>query len=490
MDYEIVNPDPSGTIISLGSLGYSLEAAVADLIDNSIAANATTVDLATSWAGDASWIALVDDGVGMGTDAITTAMMIAGRGPATERSPDDLGRFGLGLKTASFSQARQLVVDSRVADGDWLTRTWDLALVERTREWRLGTSAPEGAAGLVQALRRDRSSGTTVLWRHLHRLTPPGSRSDDRDLERHFYRELGRVEAHLGMVFQRYLRGRRLSITLNGTPVRAWDPFLSAQPQTQRVPVETVSVHGQDVRVEGFVLPHRRYLGDQAFEDAGGPNGWLDQQGFYVYRRDRLIVAGGWLGVASLKKDERFILARVAVDVPAELDGAWSIDVRKSSAVPPPGLRKTLERLAVTTRNRAGQVLTHRGGAAAIRHASSYQYAWKVARRDGTVTCRINQEHPLVRRALRGDADQVAPVRALLRLLEQTVPVGALRVMHEAETIDDPEPFGDVAPLETETVARAIYEALLSQDLTPAAARRRLRTMPPFDHLGGFWQEN
>ncbi len=368
----------------------------------------------------------------MDADAITTAMMIAGRGPASERSVEDLGRFGLGLKTASFSQARQLVVDSRAPDGEWLTRTWDLSVVEQTRQWRLGTSAPEGAEELVLSLRRGRPQGTTVLWRQLHRLAPPGSRSDDRDLEQHFYRELGKVEAHLGMVFQRYLRGRRLSVTLNGAPVRAWDPFLSGQPQTQRVPVETVTVNGHDVRVEGFVLPHRRYLSDKAFEQAAGPNGWLDQQGFYVYRRDRLIVAGGWLGVAFLKKDERFILARLAVDMPAELDSAWSLDVRKSSAVPPPGLRRTLERLATTTRNRAGQVLTHRGGVAAIRHASSFQYAWRVARRAGTVTCRINAEHPLVRRALRGDPEQVAPVRALLRLLEQTVPVGALRVMHEA----------------------------------------------------------
>jgi hypothetical protein len=365
-----------------------------------------------------------------------------------------------------------------------------LEVVARSREWRLGTSAPDGIAELIQSLRRGRPKGTTVLWRYLHKLTPPGSRTDDRDLEKHFYRELGRVEAHLGMVFQRYLRTKRLTITINGTPVKAWDPFLTTQPQTQRVPVETVSVKGFDVRIEGFVLPHRRYLTDTSFDEAAGPNGWLDQQGFYVYRRDRLIVAGSWLGVASLKRDERFILARVAVDVPAELDEAWSVDVRKSWAVPPPGLLRTLERIASATRTKAGQVLTHRGGAAAIAHASSFQYAWKVARRDGTVTCRINAEHPLVKRALRGDADQVAPVRALLKLLEQTVPVGALRVMHEAETIDDPEPFSDVAPHETEIVARAIYEALLSQDTPPADARARLKAMPPFDRLGGFWHRD
>lgn len=489
MEYEVVNPDPAGTVSSLGSLGYSLEAAVADLVDNSIAAGATSVELVSAWDGENSWLAVVDDGHGMDENAITVAMRIAGKGPAAERSATDLGRFGLGLKTASFSQARQLVVDSRASGGPWLTRTWDLALVERVGEWRLGKSAPQDAAALVNELRRTRDQGTTVLWTQLHRLTPPGSGREDRDLEKHFYRELARVQAHLSMVFHRFLRSRSLKLTVNGTAIRPWDPFSSSQPQTLRVPVETVPVAGADVRIEGFVLPHRRYLTEPAFEAAGGPKGWLDQQGFYVYRRDRLIVAGGWLGLSNLKKDERYILARLAVDVPAELDESWSIDVRKSSATPPPALRPTLDRLAKTTRDKAGKVLTYRGGAAAIAHASSFQYAWKVARRDGTVTCRINLEHPLVKRALRGDPEQVAPVKALLRLLEQTVPVGALRVMHEAETIDDPEPFADATTEEAEAVARAIFEALLSQVEAPATARTRLRAMPPFDHLVGFWQD-
>lgn len=489
MDYEVVNPDPAGTVSSLGSLGYSLEAAVADLVDNSIAAKASTVDVVTAWDGAASWIALVDDGTGMDEAAVTVAMRIAGRGPATDRTATDLGRFGLGLKTASFSQARQLVVDARTPRQPWVTRTWDLAVVEAAGEWRLGKAAPVDAESLVERLRDGRKRGTTVLWRNLHRLTPAGSRRGDRDLEKHFYRELANVQAHLGMVFHRYLRSRRLVLTMNGTPIRPWDPFLSSQQQTQRLPAETVRLAGRDVRVEGFVLPHRRYFTEQSFDAAGGPKGWLDQQGFYVYRRDRLIVAGGWLGLSGLKKDERYILARLAVDVPAELDETWSIDVRKSSATPPHALRSTLDRIAKATRDKAGKVLTHRGGAAAIAHAASFQYAWKVARRDGSVTCRINYEHPLVKRSLRGEPEQTAPLRALLKLLEQTVPIGALRVLHEAETVDDPEPFRDEGTAETEAVARAIFEALVSQDIPLADARVRLRSMPPFDHLDGFWQE-
>jgi hypothetical protein len=79
--------------------------------------------------------------------------------------------------------------------------------------------------------------------------------------------------------------------------------------------------------------------------------------------------------------------------------------------------------------------------------------------------------------------------KALLQLLEQTLPIGALRVMHETETIDDPEPFADVAPEAAVEVARRIFEAMLSQGVAPGEACTRLRLMPPFDALDGFWQK-
>ena len=145
VDYEIANPHPAGTIESLRSLGYSLEAAVADLVDNSIAADAGQVDVIFTWNGQDSWIAVVDDGHGMDEKQLVTAMTIAARGPGALRTAQDLGRFGMGLKTASFSQARRLIVTSALTGHERATRVWDLDLVKRTEQWRLlhGTSAPE-----------------------------------------------------------------------------------------------------------------------------------------------------------------------------------------------------------------------------------------------------------------------------------------------------------------------------------------------------------
>lgn len=243
------------------------------------------------------------------------------------------------------------------------------------------------------------------------------------------------------------------------------------------------------MRVEAFILPSAHRLTPEEYGLAAGPQGWLDQQGFYVYRRNRLILAGDWLGQRGMRREEKYNLARIAVDIPAEADVEWGVDVRKSSVVPPVGLRPHLHRIARQARARAADVLRHRGQVAARTHGDPLSYAWNVRRPDGRVTCRINRSHPLVQAALRPGGNSTADVRALIRLLEETVPVAALRVMHETDTSDDPEPFGGpgLADEGATEVAERIYESLVSGGRSPAAARERLRTMPPFDQLQGFW---
>jgi len=486
VEYEIANPRPAGTIESLRSLGYSTEAAVADLVDNSIAAEARRVDVVFTWDGRASWAAVIDDGHGMTEAELVTAMTIAARGPGTPRTARDLGRFGMGLKTASFSQARQLFVTSAPAGYKPATRVWDLDLVRRTEQWRLLLDAGPADGPLLESLRTGR--GTVVLWRHLHRFDLPGVTADDVVTQKHFYDEIRRVEEHLGMVFGRFINGQRgLKLTVNGNPVQAWDPFLQHRPFAQRLPVEDIPISGHSIRVAGFVLPHLRYLTDDEARQAAGPQGWLDQQGFYVYRRDRLILAGDWLGIRGFRKEDKYILARVAVDIPAELDGEWSIDVRKSAAIPPLAARPHLQRIGARAREAAAAVLTHRGRVTSRERGADFVYAWTVHRSNGQVICRVNRKHPLARQVLRGGTAESADAAALLKLLEETVPVAALRVMHQAETIDDPEPFTGTTDEETVEVAERIQAALIAQGSTPHEARRRIRLMPPFDHIAGFW---
>ncbi|GAA1225574.1 ATP-binding protein [Kitasatospora nipponensis] len=491
MDFDVAAPDPAGMVASLSSLGYSLEAAVADLVDNSISAGAKKVDVEFTWAGRDSWIAIVDDGDGMTPDQLKTAMTVAARGPSAPRTAHDLGRFGVGLKSASFSQARQLTVASSDA-GTWNVRTWDLDIVEQSGEWRLLRGTDADTEKLVDRLVENYGHGTVVIWKRLNGYHSDGVDADDEATQKQFYSEAARTESHLGMVFARFLSGaRRLALRVSGTEVQAWDPFMVSHPSVQRLPVEELPLGSGSVRVEAFVLPSTHRLSPDVYDRAAGPGGWLGQQGFYVYRRNRLILAGDWLGLRGLRREEKFNLARIAVDIPAETDVEWGVDIRKSSVVPPVALRRHLTRIAAHARSRASEVLRHRGQIAARTHGDPLAFAWTVRRQDGRVTCKINRSHPLVREVLSVSHEHGVNVRAMLRLLEETVPVTALRVMHETDTADDPVPFdgGGTASSEAVEVAERILTAMISQGRSPKEARDRMRVMPPFDQLQGFWSE-
>jgi hypothetical protein len=245
----------------------------------------------------------------------------------------------------------------------------------------------------------------------------------------------------------------------------------------------------ESVRVEPFVLPTAQRLSEAEYESAAGQKGWLGQQGFYVYRRDRLILAGDWLGIRGLRREEKYNLARIAVDIPAETDADWSVDVRKTSVIPPVSLRRHLERIARYTRETAFRSARQRGQVAARAHGDPLKFAWNVKRNDGRIVLRINRKHPLVKATIDDQGGDPHVIRSLIRLLEETVPVTALRMLHETDTVDDPEPFGGPGSADPETIGigRQVYEALLGQGHSPEDARRVLNSMPPFDEQEGFW---
>ena len=125
-EYDDCAPDASAMVESMRAYGYTLSTAIADLVDNSIAAKCKNVWLSFEWGGQNSWISVTDDGKGMSEKVLVNAMRLGSLSPLEERDPSDLGRFGLGLKTASFSQARRLTVISRTRSVQESIRRWDL----------------------------------------------------------------------------------------------------------------------------------------------------------------------------------------------------------------------------------------------------------------------------------------------------------------------------------------------------------------------------
>ncbi|MDE0671507.1 MAG: ATP-binding protein [Caldilineaceae bacterium] len=476
---EEAPPDPAATIETLGALGYSTESAVADLIDNSISAGATRIEVILHWNGADSWCTVVDNGRGMTAAQLKQAMTIGSRDPLLPRDTADLGRFGFGLKTASFSQCRELTVGSRIADQPVAYRTWDLDYVRAEGRWLLLTSPPPIARKLIEQC-QIQGQGVVVLWRRLTGdLVEEDADVADRRAHQRFLQRVTSLERHLAMTFGRFLLREHnpLLISLNDSPVQGWDPFLIDHPATQHLPPEDLSLRGETISVSPFVLPHRSKLTEAEYEEASGPHGWNAQQGFYVFRSERLIQAGNWF-TRSQSKDNEHNLARIAVDVPAALDRDWALDVKKASVRPPGPLATDLKRIAEGTRGRARKVYRSRGTPVSRRAHKPVEPVWRQLRRHGELVFRINRKHPIVVELLENAGEERRTLLDLLRVLEETIPIPLLPSQRDDEqtVAFDTEPDEELGEL-----AERVYERFLEKGLTRQEAKERLLRIEPFN---------
>jgi len=416
-----IPPDASALIGSLRGLGYSPETALADLVDNSITAGAAAVEIDLQWNEGNPVAAILDNGKGMDEDQLGAAMRLGGNGPHSLRNDDDLGRFGMGLKTASLSQSRCVSVVTKTIEAVNAV-TLDVAVVE-ARGWIAIVPDPLPDHPFVKEL-LSRPSGTVVIWDQIDELSGLAGLAKEA-----FYLRLEDIRAHLGMVFHRFINGDAtpLTITLNGRTIKPWDPFRAAHPATREMPAERMRHAGSSFGVKPYVLPHRdRFANDAEYDAAGGPGGWGARQGFYVYRAKRLLVAGSWLGLGGVRtwtRDEASRLARIQIDLPTGLDRDWRIDVRKSQARPPGALRARLTAIAGRCRAEAREVFAFRGQGPRTRGAPhTAPSVWLVSQGAKGIQYRINRDHPVIV-ACREAATGVRQLNAVLSIIERSVPV-------------------------------------------------------------------
>ena len=478
-EYDVVGPRADVLMESLRATGYSLPDAIADLIDNSLAAGARNVWLTFHWAGSDSSVSVVDDGLGMSQPELVNAMRMGSQSPLEERDRSDLGRYGLGMKTASISQARSLTVASRISpDPEINVRRWDLDHITSIRDWHLLRSATDDGAARLSVL-ESMSQGTVVVWEKLDRLVGEASASDAR-ARRQFLEAIRGVEAHIAMVFHRYMSGpRAVAFWINDQRVSAWDPFLADHPATQRLPSEVLGSAGSTVTVEPYVLPHHARLTAEQHSVAGGPAGWNAQQGFYVYRNRRLLLAGDWLGL-GYRKEEHYKLARILVDLPNSMDNEWEIDVRKSKARPPLALRDELKRIARITRERAVTVYRHRGKTIARSAQASPIFVWQRRVRSQRVSYIINRDHPLIKKALQADVVDNSILHRLLRLIEEYIPVQQIWVDAAEGDETQSQPFESAASEEVIDMIQMLYRAYRLSGLSHAEALGHLCSTEAF----------
>lgn len=456
------------------SIGYNIETAVADIVDNAISAGARNVWIGYVWRGAETTLWIKDDGIGMDDAGLIQALRPGSKDPQEQRDPKDLGRFGLGLKTASFSQCRCVTAVSKQLGGESAHWAWDLDYVREHNTWDLiRRPLPSWVDDEMQGL----ASGTMIIWDQMDRLVRD-LKSEDKDSHKKFLEVMDIVRRHCAMVFHRFIQRRNLSIFFQGVVIEPWDPFLEDHSATQKFPEDKLS-NGR-VTMKGFVLPHQSKIDELAFRAASGIKGWNAHQGFYIYRGDRLLLAGDWLRL--FKKEEHYKLARIQINLPNDMDDAWQIDIKKSVARPPLLLREQLKSYASTVRLQAVEVYRHKGKALKRKYQNQeFVPLWIEIKRGDKRFYQINRAHPMVANVLAGEGVQKEGIEHLLRMIEETVPVPLITIRESEQPEEQGFPFeaGDLKLLKA--MMERTYQNYLAKGKSIEDAQRLTLAIEPFN---------
>jgi hypothetical protein len=482
MDYELIEPTAASLAESLRAFGYNLESAIADLIDNSISAGSKNIWVDFFWDGENSSIGISDDGVGMTEEELRDAMRVGSQNPNTPRGDSDLGRFGMGMKTASFSQCRCVTVSSKRENSDVEIKRWDLDHLALTNAWQVLLEA-KGTSGR-HLKRLDRvASGTCVLWQTLDQISGTSGTEKNREI---FYGQCEKVEKHLALTFHRIIQKKNnANIFINERAVVPDDPFFLHE-ATQILQEQIVSDStGSRIFIEPFVMPHESKLADvNSKSKAGDSRDWCSKQGFYVYRQDRLLVAATWFDFRGWRKDEFHKLARVRVSLTNSSDREWKLDVTKQKATPPDSLRESLRRVGRMTRERAKRVYSFRGSRTTSRTATEKEFVWEQIDKHGEMSFLINRKHPMIASLLdSSEPNGGKELASVLKLIENTIPI---RLIGFAQKEEETAPGMVSEQRSTEEVGVMLRQAchsLREQGFEHAKAVELLSKWEPFDEF-------
>jgi hypothetical protein len=468
---EIAKPNPKSTINSYRSFGYNLSTAIADIIDNSISAAASNIYIDYKWAGQDSFISIKDNGSGMNKEELVLAMTPGSKDPEDERDIKDLGRFGMGLKTASFSQCKRLTCISKKENGT-IKRCWDIDFINTENEWRLLDYVSDER--FTEEMNKQ-DSGTLILWEKLDRIVGDAE-SNNESVKSAFYREMISVRDHLALVFHKFIEGKRIKILFQNEVIEPYNPFLlNLNPKPEMGITEKV----ENVEITYFILPHMSEIGKVEYEKSGGSLGWFQQQGFYVYRGDRLLVSGDWLGLE--KKRDYSKLARIAVNFSNLNDFNWNLDIKKSTAMPPIEIRKELSRIARIAIMKSAKIYNWRGQKKNSETSNlSFEPLWKdEINRGGIKKYKINRKHPLISSLL---IENNKLMLKALKLLEDNVPIELiLSNQNEDPSFHELEKHSEIPSDDLLNLAIELYKIYVQQGIPENLARQQIMVSTPFN---------
>ena len=380
MKTENTPPNVGNFVKSLRDIGYTFEVAVADVLDNSISANANHVQIYTISKPELIFC-MLDNGSGMTESELVEAMRLSSKSPDDERSERDLGKFGLGLKTASFSQCQKLTVLSK-KDGAISIKQWDLDYISEKNDWLLITPDIDEFSDtpLVNTL-QDLEHGTLVIWQAIDQLDYD-SFSDSMD----------KVIKHLSLVFHRFLEDKfnRLKITFNNSDLKPFNPFNVEHNATQEKPEEVIHIHNSTITITPFILPHHSKVSQQEWDRYSTEDGYIKSQGFYLYRARRLLIYGTWWGMH--KATDAHKLVRIKIDISNDQDEYWGIDIKKSHAKPRADIKNRLRAIIQKTTELGSRPYTGRGKKITDKTTTKF---WQKIPDGSEFRFGLNREHPL-----------------------------------------------------------------------------------------------
>lgn len=340
---EIISiPNAARTFEALRNLGYNLYSSIADIVDNAIteAVKAKNIDVYFDFDSDGNIVCRIqDDGCGMSSKELEEAMRL---GTDTTYEENDLGKFGMGMKTASLSHCDTLTIISKRKNEDICGFRWDITEIQKTGRWTLlELNEIEIEKILIRENLEMNEHGTIVFWDNIFLINENyRSYKNEKFAQNYYFRLLSNIQQHLGMIYHRFLDGtlikeESINLTVNDNPIIPWDPFCRDEPNTEEIELKKelkeliIPGYSKAVRIRGYVLPNKiGFTSEEAWKKAKGLLSWNDSQGYYIYRANRIIRFGGWHNTKA--KDEHDKLARVSIDIDSSLDNLFQITVNKN----------------------------------------------------------------------------------------------------------------------------------------------------------------
>ena len=454
------------------SMGYSFSTAVADIIDNSISAEATRIDIYSDPLAEEPYFCILDNGHGMDAKKLDNAML-----PGSDRDdvPDselELGRFGLGLKSASLSQCRVFTVASK-QNGVLLAMSFDLKVIEQKNKLFLNVLDEQEINGLPMIDKlKELSSGTSVIWTDFDKI-----RNLAKNFEDSFRSLVGESKKHVELVFHRFYDD--VEIYYHGRRIEKRDPFLiSALGRQQTGRVTQINVDGSVVSVTPYTLPFAKNISPEEMNLLGNPKSIYDDQGFYLYRNKRLISWGSWMRMGI--RSELNKLARIQVDIPSSLDSVWMLDVKKSSAKIPDKIKDYLKIAVEDSVVRSKRTIRNPG----VKEATPTHNVWeRISERDGNVRYEIDRTNPLIVGMYRTmSQEQKELFDNLLAQLEQSIP----KYRIHNDVIDSVNITNDILDTnESELIDQVVKVLSLYQDSEKLSVLDRLLKTESYMSIAG-----